>query len=57
LLVQVAAFIREFYDKFRHLPVFLSLQPGPPLLAQSNIPASHRGCSDMLKPAVFQYRK
>src|SRR5271165_6819071 len=41
LLVQVTPFVRDFYDKFRHLPVLSGLYPSITPSAQSNIAASH----------------
>ena len=39
LLVCVATLIRDFYDEFRHFPVFLAPGSRTALSAQSNIPA------------------
>ncbi len=44
LLVSVTALVREFYNKFSHLPVYFFFYRSKTLSAQSNIPASDTHC-------------
>src|SRR5207253_10731011 len=51
LLVQASTLVREFYDKFRHFPVFFGVLWRYRLPPQSNIAASQSEPSIQPKPA------
>jgi hypothetical protein len=56
LLQQVAALVRDFYQKLGHLPLFCGRSPARAGPSKSNIPTGI-GFAHLLKACLLEYRK